>query len=279
MNKGYIKVVLALLSVAGYMQNVVFAIDSISNTNSSNENGKQQSPINPEEAKQAADVAADALNVARKNIENINDYKPYPVDNEEEVTYFKEVNKVYVGIINVTIPNPDSYAGVINMLWDVNGERSFDNAFIKGNASKVYNENLIIRQQRYKNYLWGKHYNVVANKIEVSKDETAIVLASSDMKDHVKGDYRPYINPLVKSANSFKPEIDSEDVVINGVSIRMYAHLVAFFIKKEADCVKITHIASYEHMDPMNSDGQSIIKLTGAKLINIIKLKDIFKKK
>lgn len=68
------------------------------------------------------------------------------------------------------------------------------------------------------------------------------------MKDHAKGDYRPYINPLVKSANSFKPEIDSEDVVINGVSIRMYAHLVAFFIKKEANCVKITHIASVRNI-------------------------------
>ncbi|SCL89701.1 hypothetical protein PCHCB_000527700 [Plasmodium chabaudi chabaudi] len=34
MNKGYIKIALALLSVTGYMKNIAFAIEPVANTNS-----------------------------------------------------------------------------------------------------------------------------------------------------------------------------------------------------------------------------------------------------
>ncbi|CAD2099691.1 fam-a protein [Plasmodium vinckei lentum] len=278
MNKGYIKIALALLSVVGYMQNIAFAINSISNTNSSNEKAKQQLPINHEEAKQATDIMTDVLNLARKHIEHTDDYMPFPIKDEEEILYFKKVNNTYIGMIELTIPNPDSYDGIINMLWDSNGEKNFDYAFIKGNISKIYDKNLVIRQQRYKGFIWNKYYNALANKVELSKDETAIVLASSDMNDHNRWHYKEYVNPIVESANSFKPDIDSEEIVRNGITIRMYVNLVAFFIKKEADCVKITHVASFDHNDILQHSPKSIIKMTGIKLINIIKLKDIFKK-
>ncbi|SCL83559.1 hypothetical protein, conserved, partial [Plasmodium berghei] len=61
MNKGYIKIALALLSVAGYMQNMAFASDSTPSPNSPNEEAIQQLYIDPKEAKQASDIMTEAL--------------------------------------------------------------------------------------------------------------------------------------------------------------------------------------------------------------------------
>ncbi|CAD2111716.1 hypothetical protein YYG_04465 [Plasmodium vinckei petteri] len=286
MNIGYIKTALALLIAAGYMQSIAFAIGSISNSNSpSNENILL--PADSEEANHAADVMAEALVFAYKHVQNTKLYKLYLKEDEGATLYFKRVNNIDIAKLELTIPNPNSYDGIINMLWNPNGEKNFDSSFIKGSFSRIYNKNLVIVQRRYKNSLGSGqiYYHALANKVEPSKDKTIIVMTSSDMNDH---DVKPlkkyvypiieYVNPIVEYVNSFKPHIDSEDDIRNGRLSKMYVNLVAFFIKKEADCVKVTYVSSIDYNASSYVSQYAVKNTTIKKILNIIKLRDIFKK-
>ncbi|SCL82076.1 fam-a protein, partial [Plasmodium berghei] len=235
----------------GYMQNMAFASDSTPSPNSPNEEAIQQLYIDPKEAKQASDIMTEALDFAQKHAEHTNDYKEYSKQ-DGVVLYFKKFKDTEIGKLELTIPNPDSYDDVVNILWDPNGAKNFDDKFIKGTIRRVYNKNLVIIQQLYKSLIrsWQRYYHALANKIELSKNKTAIVLVSSDMNDHDGGKNKKYVNPFVESANSFKPDIDSEEDIRNGDLYKMYINLVAFFIEKEADCVKVTYVSSIDPNAP-----------------------------
>ncbi|CAD2111622.1 fam-a protein [Plasmodium vinckei] len=279
MNKGYIKIALALLSVASYMQNIAFARNTISNNKPpSNENIPL--PASPEEAKQAADIMVDALAIAQKHAQNSEDYKLYSKEDNGAILYFKKINETEMGKLDLIIQNPDSYADVVSMIWDPNGAKNFDNTFIEGSVPQVYNENLVIIQQRYKSAIgsWQRYYHAIANKVELSKDETAILLVSSDMNDHDGYCDKKYVNPIVSSANSFKPDINSQEDIRKGGLSKMYVNLVAFFIKKEEDSVKVTYVSSVDPNVPWYVPGVAIKKALVKKFINMIKLREIFKK-
>ncbi|EUD71839.1 hypothetical protein YYG_03256 [Plasmodium vinckei petteri] len=383
MNKGYIKIVLALLCVAGYMQNVVFASEYDPSTNFSNEESKQlltadpeevqqqlfidpeeiqkQLSINPEEiqqqlsteseedkqhesteseedkqqvsieseenkqqestesesteseenkqqesieseedkqqvsieseenkqqeslklkeANQAENIMAKALALAQEHAKHTKDYKLYSNKNGATL-HFKRVNNVDIGKLEVTIPNPDSYTDIVNMLWYPNGAKSYNHLFDKGYLPKIYNPNLVIVQQRYRNpnKTWKTYCHALASKSQLSEDETAIVLTSSHMNDHDSKNTKIYLNPIVKSANTFNPEIDSEEDIRNGQLSKTYINLLAFIIKKEADCVKITHVSSVDHNVPFRIPQELLRGVTAATMSNITKLRDIFKK-
>ncbi|KEG00738.1 fam-a protein [Plasmodium vinckei vinckei] len=279
MNKGYIKVVLALLSVIGYMQNVAFASEHDPSANSSNETSTQVLSTNPEEAKQAANIMAEALNIAKKLSKRTKEHSVYStVDNV--TLYVKDVNNAEVGLLEFTIPNPDCYANVVDLIWDPNGAVHIDEKFIEGSTPQIYNENLVVIQQRYESAIGScqRYYHALASKVKLSDDETAIVMASSNMNDH-DGYYTnsKYVNPILKSINSFSPDINSQEDIRNGKLYKMYINLMAFFIKKEAKGVKVTHISSVDaNVNWLLSLAARSAKAT--KMFNFIKLRDIFKK-
>ncbi|SCM08133.1 fam-a protein [Plasmodium chabaudi chabaudi] len=269
------------------MQSITLAFGSISNINSSNKKVKQQLSINTKESKQAEDVMTEALVFAYKYVQNTKDYKLYLKDDEGAALYFKRVNNTDFAKLELIIPNPDSYDGIINMLWNPNGEKNFDSSFIKGSFSRIYNKNLVIVQRRYKNSLGSGqiYYHALANKVEASKDKTIIVLTSSDMNDHDGATFKKYaypiveyVNPIVEYVNSFTPHIDSEDDIRNGHISKMYVNLVAFFIKKEVDSVKVTYISSIDYNASSYVSQYAVKNTTIKKILNIIKLRDIFKK-
>ncbi|SCL90965.1 hypothetical protein PCHDK_000523100 [Plasmodium chabaudi adami] len=130
MNKGYIKIALAILAVAGYMQNIAFANEAVEATNSSNEEAKKQKlkvkhtkepketkePNETEEAKkareakelaEAIDLMAEALIFAKKHAEQTDDYIFYGEDDGATI-HFKPVKYTEIGKIVFTIPNADS---------------------------------------------------------------------------------------------------------------------------------------------------------------------------
>ncbi|CXI94990.1 hypothetical protein PBK173_000387900 [Plasmodium berghei] len=105
-----------------------------------------------------------------------------------------------------------------------------------------------------------------------------IIVVSSDMNDHDGGKNKKYVNPFVESANSFKPDIDSEEDIRNGDLYKMYINLVAFFIKKETDCVKVTYFISIDPNAPFYVPNYFVRKALVVKILDIVKLRDIFKK-
>ncbi|EAA20130.1 hypothetical protein [Plasmodium yoelii yoelii] len=152
--------------------------------------------------------------------------------------------------------------------------------FFLGHLARIYDPNLVIIQQRYKSLIrsWQRYYHALANKVELSKEKTAIVLVSSDMNDHDGGKNKKYVNPIVESANSFKPDIDSEEDIRNGDLYKMFVHLITFFVEKHADCVKVTYISSIDPNAPYLAPASLIKKILVKKINNFIKLKEIFKK-
>ncbi|CAD2084706.1 fam-a protein [Plasmodium vinckei brucechwatti] len=305
MNKGYIKIALALLCVVGYMQNVASASETAVATNSSNEEVKQlftntekvkqqlsappkkakqqlnlrykqQNCFAPEEAKQAEDVMAKALNVAKKHAKHTNDYKVYYAENGA-ILHFKSLKNASMGKLVFTIPNADSYADIVKMLWDQNAEKKLNDSFIEGKISRMYNKNLAIIQQRYQGPIWTTYYNALANKVELSEDETAIVLVSSNMNDHNSSKGMNYVNPIVKSANSFKPDFNSEIDIKIGLLHKAYINLMAIFIKKEANGVKITQLTSIEHayIPDSPSPCQALRAMTASIMLNTTKIGNI----
>ncbi|VEV58078.1 fam-a protein [Plasmodium vinckei vinckei] len=287
MNKGYIKIALALLSVAGYMQNIAFAIEPVSTTNSSNEENsqhinlrfRQQGSSNSEEARQAADVMAEALNVAKEHAEHTDDYKFYYAENGASI-HFKQLNNTDIGKLEFTIPNANNYDDIVKMLWDQNVKQIFDDIFIGETISQKYDENLMLLQQRYIVNLWSVYYNALATKVELSEDETAILVVSSDMNDHNPVKNINYVNPIVSSANSFNPDVNSDRSIRMGYLHTIYLNLVAIFIKKEANGVKITQLTSIEHACTPDSHNprETLMDMTASAMINTTKIGDIIKK-
>ncbi|SCL92323.1 fam-a protein [Plasmodium chabaudi adami] len=279
MNKGYIKVILALLSVTGYMQNIVFASEHDPSANSSNETSTQLLSADPEEAKQAEAIMANVLNIAKKHAKHTKDYSVYTEVDDEAILHLKYVNNTEVGKLEFTIHDPNIYDNVVNLIWDPNGATYFDETFIEGSTPQVYNENLVIIQQRYQSAIgsWQRYYHALAGKFELSSNETAILMASSDMNDHDGYCTKQYVNPIVDSINSFCPDINSQEDIRNGKLSKMFVNLMVFFIKKEADSIKITHISSVDANAPWFVPGAMVRKAKVTKMLNFLKLRDIFK--
>ncbi|CAD2107689.1 fam-a protein [Plasmodium vinckei petteri] len=300
MNKGHIKIALALLSVVGYMQNIAFANENIPSTDSSNEESKQLLSADiekigqilsinseeveqllctdPKEAKQAEGIAAEALAHLQYHTQDTDDYYLYSKEDEGAIIYFKSFNGTDIGKLDLIIPNPDSYDNIINLLCDPSGAKHFDDSFIKGTIYRIYNKNFGIVQQRYKCALWITYYNALANKVELSEDKTAIILVSSDIKVQDPKNTKNYVNPIVESANSFKPEIDTEEDIRNGKLSKAYINLIGFIIKKELDYIKLTYIISVDANLHWIIPNAAIRKGIYNRILNIVKLREVFKK-
>ncbi|CAD2111708.1 fam-a protein [Plasmodium vinckei petteri] len=280
MNKGYIKIGLAFLSVAGCMQNIAFASEHALSTNSLNTESKQQLFIDPEEAREAADVMADALAIAQEHAQNSEDYKLYSKSGDAAALYFKRVNETDIGKLDLIVPNPDSYDGIISMLLDPNGPKKIYNTFVDGHVSRIYDPNLLIIRRQYKSNIIGlqRYCYALVNKVELSDDETAIIMVSSDTNERDSKDYEMHLNPIVESANFFKPDIDPLEDIRNANVPKMHVNLAAFFIKKEADCVKITIISSIDYNAPSYISQIALRKIASTNFLQATKLIDIFKK-
>ncbi|SCM10072.1 fam-a protein [Plasmodium chabaudi adami] len=288
MNKSYIKIALALLSVAGYIQNIAFASEIASNTNSLNggehevcDNPKdvqQQFYDNPKEIKHAEKFMFEALSLLKKHAKHTDDYEIYKKVDDEAIVYYKTVDGIDIGKLELKIPNADNYDGIINMLWDPRGAENFDGAFIDASLVRIYNENLVILEQRHKCLVksWTGYYHALAKKFQLSENETAIVLASSNINVHDPNETKKFVNPLVKSAKSFNPVIDSAEDIREGQLSKMYINLLGFIVKREPDCVKITYLISVDTNFRYWVPNWTIRMGIANKMYDIIKLRDIF---
>ncbi|SCL91944.1 fam-a protein, partial [Plasmodium chabaudi chabaudi] len=237
---------------------------------------KHQLYLKSKEAEYAEYIMAEALDTAKKHAIHTNDYNLY-YNKGGVFLHFKRVNDTDIGKLEFTIPNANNYGDIVKMLWDPNGEKGLNTEFIEGKVSRMYSKNLSIIQRRYKGDTWNRYYYAMANKVEVSRDETVILLVSSDMNDHSGFDFDDYINSIVESANSFTPDMDSEEDIREGKLAKFYINLIAFFIKKRPTDVKITHLSSIDHEIPTDDPEKVFRQMTANSMLDIVKLRDIFK--
>ncbi|SCM04799.1 fam-a protein [Plasmodium chabaudi chabaudi] len=232
------------------------------------------------EAKQAALVMAEALTFAKKHAIHTKNYKLYFKKDEGAFIHFKKVNNTYIGKLELTIPNPDSYDDIINMLMDPNGPNKIYKTFADGILSRTYNKNLQIVRQQYKSVGggWRRYCYALVKKAKLSKDETAVLFVSSNSDSYNWQKSTNHVNPIIKSANIFNPSIQPYEDFRNGISKQMYINLAAFFIKKEADGVKLTYISSIDMNFHTISTDQTFVKVAAEDILHVIKLRNIFKR-
>ncbi|CAD2102623.1 fam-a protein [Plasmodium vinckei brucechwatti] len=201
-----------------------------------------------EETKNADKVMEEAIEHLKHYAINADGYKTNGNGLEHNMFYFKKkckVNNVTVDKIIYTVDDPDMYESTIHQLWDPDIINLIDNIDTKTKIVRVYSMNLVMIQQLYKNWQGGheKYFYALATKVQLSKDTAIIAMTSANIIDHHPSD-KEYKNKIVKKANLFTTEIDSEDDIRNGKLKKTYAHLAGYYIQKHNDHVNVTYISS-----------------------------------
>ncbi|CAD2091009.1 fam-a protein [Plasmodium vinckei brucechwatti] len=137
------------------------------------------------------------------------------------------------------------YNEIINMLWDPALANNFNNGEVERKVARVYNPNLVIIHQRYKNSFFGrwKYFYALAAKVEISKEKTIIVMASANINDGYPSK-KEYKNKIIEKANSFKTDINSENDIRSGKLKKTFVNIAGYIIEKKQNSVGITYLES-----------------------------------
>ncbi|ETB58043.1 hypothetical protein YYC_04136 [Plasmodium yoelii 17X] len=258
MNKFYVQIFFFLLSISLYVNNKTLATDPApgkSTTLESKYNYLTPKEIyeknehllctDPEETIKADEVMNEALRQLEYHAENVDDYEIYErYGNSAFFLLKKECNSdLDIKKMKYIASKSYEYNELIGMSWDPDYANFLNNGFLK--IVRVYNPNLVMVQQRYKDNSTDcqKYFYALAAKFEISKDKTIIVKASADINDHDPSNDK-YQNEIVKSANLFKTDIDSEDDIRNGKLEKTFVNLAGYVIENTGDCVNITYVES-----------------------------------
>ncbi|VEV58754.1 fam-a protein [Plasmodium vinckei vinckei] len=155
MNKIYIKVALALLGIAGYMQNVAFASET------DEENCEEDSPIiidptpifeqyedeiseDKVEALAALKYVGQSLDLLEKlSRVDVHDYSTDSTESEH-IIYNKKIGKTDIGRLDFTIPSASKYVDVVRHYWDFKYEKNPDKKIINAKVARLYCKNLVV---------------------------------------------------------------------------------------------------------------------------------------
>ncbi|CAD2089739.1 fam-a protein [Plasmodium vinckei lentum] len=263
MNKFYVQIAFFLLSIFLYANNKTLAADP-----DPSEFRRRPPPsyyhtseqifgsnvhllcTDREETKNADKVMDEAVAHLKQYVVNLDGYKFKGNAPEYNMFYYKKRcndNNVTVDRIKYTVDDMDLYESTIHQLWDPDITNLIDNAYTKTKIVRVYSMNLVMIQQRYKTW-WGdneKYFYALATKVQLSKDTSIIAMASPNIIDHHPSD-KEYKNKIVKKANLFTTEIDSEDDIRNGKLEKTFVHLAGYYIQKRDDHVGVIFISSID---------------------------------
>ncbi|CAD2097703.1 fam-a protein [Plasmodium vinckei lentum] len=278
MNKFYIQIVFFLLSVSVYLNNKTLATEpaptkipqrappkppqNAPNKSATSEptnrfltsekiyeKNKQLLCTDSEETKQAIKLMNEAVKHLENHATSQNDYKRVGGDPYHYLIFYEKEHKEHtkVGKFQYIIHDPNKYNETIDELWDPDCINLLDHTFTKRKITRVYSPNIIMIQQRYRKWRFGrqKYFYALATKVEISKDKTIIAMTSANINDHnpSKNEYK---NTIVESANSFKTDIDSEDDIRQGKLKKMFVNIAGYLIEKKDKCVDITYVRSID---------------------------------
>ncbi|VEV54537.1 fam-a protein [Plasmodium vinckei vinckei] len=256
MNKVYVKVGLALLSLAGYMQNVAISSEASRNSASHSSGLRQNNDArfkkhknivceNIDEALLALKNINDASELLLKLAENTDGYSAYSTDNKNGTVYSKKIGNVDIGKLHVTIPSSSKYEDVLRNLWDYNDPTKTYKKFINGNIARIYCKYLIIVEKKNRDPVYRslvKKY-ALASIVKQSDDIAVIVCPSRILNYLGEINDEPNMKEILENTQPIETGIGAEEALT-----KLANNLSGFIIKKRDDDVEVTYInAIFEH--------------------------------
>ncbi|CAD2109188.1 fam-a protein [Plasmodium vinckei] len=270
MNKFCIQIVLLLLSIFVYVNNKAIATElgpknpppkapnksptpeptDLCLTDSSkeaHEKTKDMLCTDPKETKEAIKLMNEAVKELEHHATDMRNYKLCKLSVHHDLSLYKKKleNNTNVEKIEYSVYGFNKYDEIINEIWDPDHANPFNSGSVK--IARVYNPNLVIIQQRYKKKIGSrqKYFYALATKAQISENTTVIAYTSADINDH-NPSTKKYENTIIKKANLFKTDINSEEDIRKGKLIKMFVNLSGYHIQKQDDRVDVTYIESID---------------------------------
>ncbi|CAD2114542.1 hypothetical protein YYG_05111 [Plasmodium vinckei petteri] len=250
MNKTYIKVVLSLLSIAGYMQNVIFASETAANGCTKNgtlrhrpltvfEQYKDEVCIDEDEGLAAAEYTHLSMDLLESlSCVDVHDYSIYSTENEHKI-YNKKIGNMDIGRLDFTIPSASKYPEVYRQYWDFKYEKNIDEKIINGKVARLYCKNYVVFEKHNPdpNYTPLKKIYTLGSRRHYTKI-TAILSPSRAL------DYDGEINKNTKLKEVYENQKPIEsDIGPEEALVKLGDNLSGFVIKKgDDDQVHVTYI-------------------------------------
>ncbi|VTZ66921.1 fam-a protein [Plasmodium chabaudi chabaudi] len=259
MNKFYIQIVLFILSIFIYANNEALAADAAQiksaqpkfkkrypTSREIYENNKHLLCTNPEETIEAEKLMKEVVKHLEYHATSKDGYRLHQYDSYSGVDfYIKKHNDTNVEKIQYKVYSSNKYNKVISEIWDPDSNTFLDNGSDKVKIERVYNPNLVLIQQRYKNGPLSreKYFYALVKKVQISHDTTIIAMVSPNVNDHHPSNIK-YKNPIIENANSFKIDIDSEDYIRRGKLKKTFVNIAGYYIQKCCTHVDVTYVES-----------------------------------
>ncbi|CAD2103373.1 fam-a protein [Plasmodium vinckei] len=275
MNKFYIQIVFFLLSIFIYVNNKTLATEPApeENTKTKDETkektkeetttkSKKRYPTPEEIYEENKDLLCTNPNEITNAVELMNEavihlaYHATSKDDYELCESNLPYNKIFskkkhgdtvVQRISFIYYNPKKYNEIINLLWNPSFANRFNNGFVKRKIVRVYNPNLVVIRQRYKDSIFDrwKYFYALAAKIDISEEKTIIVMTSPNINDGYPSE-KEYKNTIIESANLFKIDIDSSESIRSGKLEKTFLNIAGFIIEKNKWNIDITYLESID---------------------------------
>lgn len=250
MNKGYIKIALTLLSLAGYTQNVAFASEHTSDVTIKASPTHQKTVF--EESTNLACTDIDEILLAINHImeaselliklskTGIDDYSSYSTENGDKTIYSKKIGNMDIGRLHLTIPSTSNYSNLLKDLWDFDDNNNSGGKFINGNPVRVYSKYLVMVEKLNTDPNYTpliKKYALAANYKH--SNDTIIILCPSRALNYLgQNDDKTDIKEMLVSTQPIQTDIDAEEALA-----KLGTNIAGFVIKTgDKDKVDVTYI-------------------------------------
>ncbi|CAD2091056.1 fam-a protein [Plasmodium vinckei brucechwatti] len=262
MNRGYIKTVFFVLSLVVCAINTTLASQpapKAANKVKTNEQKKAAADAkreeykrmlckDPEESQLAMDHANGYATLLLKIAENMDDFTLGHKYGEYCESYSKKLEHAEIERFHGTIKGHYMYSSTVNNIWDYADSQKLDFKFIIGNATRIYNPNLVMFEKVRSDEM-SSHYKkkyAIGAKVQISDDVTVILCPTLAIKYEL--DIHGNINTKEMLENAKK--INHDGVNLDEALSNLNSNMSGIIIKKaDNDMINITYINFFLNYD------------------------------
>ncbi|SCL87865.1 Acidic phosphoprotein precursor PCEMA1, putative, partial [Plasmodium chabaudi chabaudi] len=130
---------------------------------------------------------------------NKDGYRSHPYGPYRGIRFYekKHDNNTNIEKMEYKVYGPNKHNKVISEIWDPDSKNFLEYGSVKVKIERVYNPNLVLIQQRYKNGPLSreKYFYALVKKVQISHDTTIIAMVSPNVNDHHPSNIK-YKNPI-----------------------------------------------------------------------------------